>query len=277
MGALAPIVVSAIATDMVAVFEKVNWLTALGYVSRNLLLFGLGGFVASLHKKETDAWRCFVIGISAPALITTAMAGKSGPTSPHASFEIPGWVSTAVAGELPAWLRQRTPAVEIAPVSALDEGAGGRFRRGFFGSDPVRVVVSISIAVIEKEDEARAMAAAAQVYIDCAIKNPRNKSLLVRAPELLDPPAPVVIQHRYFEIPVVQFSDVNTANVYAELLSTGKFGSRVVVSTQSRLRDDFVNRFINLNPDRDAIAISEPMELLEDSLQAIKKNNCVPR
>lgn len=277
MGALAPIVVVAIATDMVAVFEKLNVLTALGYVFRSLLLFGLGGFVASLHKKETDAWRCFVIGISAPALITTAMAGKSAPISPRASLEVPGWVSTAVAQDLPAWLRQRTPAVAIAPISALDEGAGGRFTRGFFGSDPVRVIVSISLAVIELEDEARAMAAAAKIYVDCAIKNPKNRPLLLRAPELRDPPAPVVIQYRNFEIPIVQFSDANTANAYAELLGTGKFGARVVVSTQSRLRDDFVNRFINLDPDKAEITLSEPMELLEGSLQAIQKNNCVPR
>jgi hypothetical protein len=76
LGALAPMVVTALTFDMTIVFQNPKLDAIGGYILRCALLFLVGGFVAFMHRSESDIWRCFVTGISAPALITTAMAGR---------------------------------------------------------------------------------------------------------------------------------------------------------------------------------------------------------
>src|SRR3954452_21595484 len=74
-GSLAPTIISATTVDFAIVFASITTPVFLGWSVRVMLLFIIGGFVTFLHRNETDHWRAFVIGISAPTLITTYLAG----------------------------------------------------------------------------------------------------------------------------------------------------------------------------------------------------------
>src|SRR4051794_1710149 len=77
LGALAPVVVSALTLDFASVFTNPDLPVIGTWAIRSFLLFGVGGFVAFMQKAETDTWKSFLTGISAPALITTALAGSA--------------------------------------------------------------------------------------------------------------------------------------------------------------------------------------------------------
>ena len=261
VGALAPIVVAALALDRVVVFENLK-LDVVGWWSaRCVLLFLVGGFVAFMHRAETDTWRCFVIGISAPALITTALAGKSASNIAQAWLDLPSLVSPAAA-QAPDWVVQKAPQVPIATLSSLSEGAGGRFIRGFFGSDPLRAVVVIGSE--GNEERAAALAAIAQTYLQCASKDPKNKVLL-SSPELKDIPDPVVIGNadEAVAVTLVQFSDARAAASYSQMLRRAGFEPKTLLTTQSRLRDDFSDRFLKGSKDEDGLIISSAEESID--------------
>jgi hypothetical protein len=101
LGALAPVIVSALTLDIESVFaSNLSFLVVIFWISRCLLLFIVGGFVSFLHKSETDAWRCFVIGISAPALITTAFAGSAAKGTQRKNPLDPGTSSSTSGSSL---------------------------------------------------------------------------------------------------------------------------------------------------------------------------------
>jgi hypothetical protein len=93
---LAPVIVTALTLDLVVVFSKPDPPTIAAWTVRGLLLFIIGGFVAFLHKTESDVWRCFVIGVSAPALITTAVSGRAVTSNQRIAADI-SFVSYAFA------------------------------------------------------------------------------------------------------------------------------------------------------------------------------------
>src|SRR3954470_10653807 len=76
-GAIAPLIVLGITVEWVTVFGSLTFFAFLGYAIKSILLFVVGGFVAFLQKNETDEFKCFVCGISAPALITTYAASTA--------------------------------------------------------------------------------------------------------------------------------------------------------------------------------------------------------
>jgi hypothetical protein len=133
MGAIAPLVVAAIAQDLATVFSNLTVVVGLGYLAKALLLFGLGGFVSFLQKTETEGWKSFLIGISAPALVTTAAANsaRAEPLMPP--------VYESLAARVP-----------IQSFDTLRETGIEQFLRGFFSWDP-----RITLLVIGEANTAR--------------------------------------------------------------------------------------------------------------------------
>ena len=78
-GSVAPQAIIGITVDFSSVFAAFTPVAFIGWLIRAALLIAIGGFVSFLHRKETDPWRSFLIGLSAPALLSTLIAGTSHP------------------------------------------------------------------------------------------------------------------------------------------------------------------------------------------------------
>src|SRR5256885_7431718 len=61
----------------------------LGFGVKIVALFFLGGLVSFLQKSETEIWKCFLIGIFAPALVTTATARADTTTLTSLARQVP--------------------------------------------------------------------------------------------------------------------------------------------------------------------------------------------
>jgi hypothetical protein len=174
LGGITPLVLHAYfeVDSLLVTFASV---VAIGYVLKALLLFFLGAAVAFIQKNETSLQQIFVIGISAPAILTAAIAGNqlreekrnnSAPQRPPATsarfapgsdfqFNLPDdfYAETArvdgtggkVAGRSsPAFAAQAqaNPCANpnALPVFALpEETTAEQVRRGFLGLAPTRV------------------------------------------------------------------------------------------------------------------------------------------
>ena len=77
---MAPQAIIGITVDFSSVFATFTPVAFIGWLIRAVLLIAIGGFVSFLHRKETDPWRSFLIGLSAPALLSTLIAGTSHPS-----------------------------------------------------------------------------------------------------------------------------------------------------------------------------------------------------
>ena len=151
-GSVAPQAIIGITVDFSSVFATFTPAAFIGWLIRAVLLLGIGGFVSFLHRKETDPWRAFLIGLSAPALLSTLIAGTSHPTvNGTAQAAMPPDVAAAtrsvgptrglavafdtdsILPELTRGILGRPPALgflavpEVSPVRALaDLSAGDR-------------------------------------------------------------------------------------------------------------------------------------------------------
>ncbi len=134
IGAMAPVAVAALTLDFVKIFSGFTWIVFAAWAVRTLLLFIVGGFVAYMHRKESDSWRCFITGISAPALITTAFAGSAAQPAIQPRVDASLLVSSAYASDLGGDLAKR---IRIVPVEGFKESGFEQFTRGFFGQSPV--------------------------------------------------------------------------------------------------------------------------------------------
>ena len=80
VGALMPIFLTVVTLDFVALASKPENFTPLNIVGvfiRYSVLFGIGGFIAYLHRKESEPFKLFELGIAAPALITSLVASSA--------------------------------------------------------------------------------------------------------------------------------------------------------------------------------------------------------
>jgi len=149
-GAIAPLIVLAISVDPKTVFISFTIIVFAGYAVKATLLFLVGGFVGFLQRNESDEFKCFIMGISAPALITTyAASGAHAAPTDQIDRIIP------------------TISVELTDL-AFGEDWLLQFKRGFSGSNP-----QTTIAIVGKtKDElvARRDAAAITLYVDCSIQ-----------------------------------------------------------------------------------------------------------
>jgi hypothetical protein len=123
IGALAPIFVAGTTIDK-SIFLAFDLTTFLGWVFRTVCLFCIGAFVSFLHKKEVDEWRAFVIGISAPALITTAIAGPHPQSIALSQYPI----------SISAFAAEAAPAPHIYPLCMPRRSVAIRFLNGILGN-----------------------------------------------------------------------------------------------------------------------------------------------
>jgi hypothetical protein len=136
------------------------------------LLFGLGGFVGFLHKTETDAWKCFVVGISAPALITTALASRANAETTYLGFPSITTVALAAESDL-SRIRPFEEKVQVLQPSSLVEGTIEQIKRGLFGDNPARAYIIVSV---EKTlSDARKVAATVNLIIACSSDSKTKK------------------------------------------------------------------------------------------------------
>jgi hypothetical protein len=235
LGSLAPIFVAALALDLATVFRSADMPAVAGWIARSVVLFVIGGFVAFLHKKETDAWRCFVIGIAAPALITTAISGRQLGRIAGS----PSYISTAVAGEVPTTFGSSD--IKSTSLAGLQETSASKFERGFLGRDPSRIYVVISLAF--NEQQAKELAVNVYRYSQCAIRDPRNKQFS-SSMELVDQSPPIIVSHDSVFAVVSQFSEPGAANNYVSMLRRNKqsldLSLDTVSTTRARAQSDFL-------------------------------------
>src|SRR5262249_55575423 len=79
--------------------------------------------VCFLQRTEKDPWKCFLIGISAPALVTTATAAK--------------------AATLDGTVAELASVTRTVSVSDYGESIFHQFVRGFVGSNPTITVLVV--------------------------------------------------------------------------------------------------------------------------------------
>jgi hypothetical protein len=258
LGSLAPIAVAMVSVDvstMSQMFRGVDPVLAAGWIARTAVLAIIGGFVAFLHKKETDAWRCFVIGIAAPALITTAISGKQlGRTA-----SLPSYVTAAFASE--------APAIATIPISALKETSSSKFERGFLGVDPPRTYVVIS----QDLDQKRAMDLASAVYrfSQCALRDPRNVQFR-KFDELNDLAPPILVTFQDALAILAVFNEQRAANAFVTMLRRTKLSKLLPLDSISTSRakaqaDLETNLFFALTPgDGDGYTDAQLAQFIRD-------------
>ncbi len=164
LGAMAPLAVIGATTDTVAVFSTITLVVAIAWTVKCAILFAIGGFVAFLHKTEGDNWKCFLIGISAPALITTGLSGTAARINSPASNAELGFFSRAFAAPNPE-TEAAAKRIKVIPIAGLKEGVAEQIKRGLFGVDPPLSLVVVSAEA--SEAAARTVAAAVARYSEC--------------------------------------------------------------------------------------------------------------
>jgi hypothetical protein len=154
VGGLAPLLVAAATQDLEALFARITVFATLGFGVKALALAFLGGLVSYLQKTETEAWKCFIIGISAPALVTTAAVGTA----------------KAQTKNLP-YFAQQVPVMEIGEFA---ETSWQQFSRGLWGSDPT--LLFIVLGQSRTSSEAKTASALAWLQFTCGPKVPDQQA-----------------------------------------------------------------------------------------------------
>lgn len=83
IGGIAPLIISLLVVDVVALVNDLALMDAIGLAVRCLVLIFIGAMVGYLHNSEYEPFKVFQLGIAAPALLTTAINGYSvvGPSA----------------------------------------------------------------------------------------------------------------------------------------------------------------------------------------------------
>jgi hypothetical protein len=162
-GSVAPQAIIGITVDFPSLFATYTPVALIGCLIRAALLIAIGGFVSFLHRKETDPWRAFLIGLSAPALLSALIAGTSYPggagpladrRQAQSASAVNGPAHTALSRGTPA-TRSIGPRPGVAVASdspsilpELTRGILGRRRMpGFLATlegSPVRALADLS-------------------------------------------------------------------------------------------------------------------------------------
>jgi hypothetical protein len=240
VGAMAPLAVVAATTDTVAVFSTLTVVVAVAWTAKCIILFGIGGFVAFLHKTEADTWKCFVIGISAPALITTGLSGTAARINAPAPQASLGIFSSAEAAPSPETLAAGSR-IKVVPISVLAEGVAEQIKRGLFGIDPPLSLVVVSAEA--SESAARAVAGEVARYSDCPAV---TRNFKVAAPIIY------ADQRSSRFVVAVQFADRNEAGAYARMLDRATpsrdAAPAVLFTTMARASQALVSRIGDYPP-----------------------------
>lgn len=230
VGAMAPLAVAAATQDLGAVFSNTTTITMIGWSARVVLLFIIGGFVAFLHKKENDAWRCFLIGLAAPALITTGLAGSAN----RRVSAMPGLLTSAYA-QATSSTATAPSSIKTIPLQSFGESFADQIARGFFGKNPQQTM----IIVTSEPNAAVAQKVAASVadFAKCAVK--KDKQL--DAPGIAEP---FIIadnkQNRY--LVAVQTGNPDAGIAFFRTLNQHFPVQDMIVSKQSSKAEDLSKR-----------------------------------
>jgi hypothetical protein len=245
LGAMAPLAVIGTTTDTVAVFSTITLVVAIAWTVKCAILFAIGGFVAFLHKTEGDNWKCFLIGISAPALITTGLSGTAARINSPASNAELSFFSRAFAAPNPE-TEAAAKRIKVIPIAGLKEGVAEQIKRGLFGVDPPLSLVVISAEA--SEAAARTVAATVARYSECPT--------VTRNFKVGDPIIYADARSGRFVV-VVQFSDRNQAGAYSRMLDratpTRDAAPAVLFTTQAKANEALVSRIPDYPPWDDAI------------------------
>ena len=237
---MAPLAVIGATTDTVAVFSTITLVVAVAWVVKCILLFAIGGFVAFLHKTEVDTWKCFLIGISAPALITTGLSGTAARINAPATQAGLGVFSSAHAAPNPETAAAASR-IRIVPIAGLKEGVAEQIKRGLFGIDPPLSLVVVSSET--SEAAARTVAATVARYSDCPA--------ITRNFKVADPVIYSDQRSGRFVV-VVQFADRNEAGAYARMLDRATpsrdAAPAVLFTTQAKANQALVSRIPDFPP-----------------------------
>jgi hypothetical protein len=245
LGAMAPLIVIGATTDTVAVFSALTVVVAIAWLVKCIFLFGIGGFVAFLHKSEADTWKCFVIGISAPALITTGLSGTAARINAPAPQASLGVFSSAHAAPSPETVAAGSR-IKVVPTSGLAEGVAEQIRRGLFGIDPPLSLVVVSAEA--SEAAARTVAGEVARYAACPT--------VTRNFKVADP---VIFadQRSGRYVVAVQFADRNQAGAYARMLDRATpsrdAAPAVLFTSTARASQALVSRIPDYPPWDDAM------------------------
>lgn len=243
VGAMAPLAVVAATTDTVAVFSTLTVVVAVAWLAKCIILFGIGGFVAFLHRTEADTWKCFVIGILAPALITTGLSGTAARINAPAPQAGLGVFTNAYAATNPDTDAGR---IKIVPIAGLKEGIAEQIRRGLFGIDPPLSLVVVSAEATEAA--ARTVAGEVARYAACPS--------VTRNFKVADPVIFADQRSGRFVV-AVQFADRNEAGAFARMLDRATpsrdAAPAVLFTTMAKANQALVSRIPDYPPWDDAM------------------------
>lgn len=77
-GAILPVTISVVTLDIATYLsDGFSWSQIIGITIRYSLLFAVGGFITYLHDDENKPFKLVEIGVAAPALITSLVAGNA--------------------------------------------------------------------------------------------------------------------------------------------------------------------------------------------------------
>jgi hypothetical protein len=240
LGSMAPLAVIGTTTDTVAVFSTLTVVVAAAWTFKCLMLFAIGGFVAFLHRTEADTWKCFVIGISAPALITTGISGTAARINAPAPQAGLGIFSRAHAAPNPETVAAGSR-IRIVPTSGLAEGVAEQIKRGLFGIDPPLSLVVVSAET--SESAARTVAGDVARYAQCPSV---TRNFKVAAPIIY------ADQRSGRFVVAVQFADRNQAGAYARMLDRATpsrdAAPAILFTTTAKASQALVSNIPNYSP-----------------------------
>jgi len=153
LGALTPVIVNLLVVDLQVLFLNLTLVAFLAYLTRVVILFFLGGFVAFFNKDENSPLKLFQLGLAAPALIMSLLNGSQveiPKVSPPAQAQ-----PSASLQLIPSAYAQTAQKREIKTFSLPKETLGEQFQRGFTGAVPKRVWFVIAASYPNRESAQR--------------------------------------------------------------------------------------------------------------------------
>ncbi|SAL07539.1 Sporulation related domain protein [Caballeronia calidae] len=146
IGGIAPVLVSLVVVDLETLLLQITVLTISAYVIKVSALFGIGGFVGWLNRKEHDVVKLFQLGIVAPALITTALNGGrvALPHDLEKEASRVAWLMISQAYAAPVLKVDANEGRRLRSFALPDETPAQQISRGLFGTVPQNVYFVIA-------------------------------------------------------------------------------------------------------------------------------------
>lgn len=155
-GGIAPVVVGLIVVDLQILLVNLTIVAVIAYMIRVTALFLLGGFMAWIHKKESEPWKLVQLGIAAPAVAVAILNGSNVPVP-----EVPAEKTSSAS----SFLVSSSYAQDQASAKVFTyprESTLQQLKRGLWGATPRNVYFVVADAfptMAEAERHARELQA----------------------------------------------------------------------------------------------------------------------